>query len=290
MRWLRTDLFMSLRALKLAIVLTGVILVALQVRAKPVPTRDEVNSRARSFAGGEEWRGRVAPDFELTTLDGATFRMSDVVGKKVVILNFFATWCGPCRAEMPELAAFQQTHASEAVVLLGVDVREKDEVVKEFARSLSLTFPIAVDGAGDIGDQYDVEAFPTTVVIGADGRVKLYETGAIANADVALGSVLDAQVTDLRAGRGITTAAYKEALASEATRGNRQIEDTALTGRAKRIADAMPCPCGCSDKVIGCGCSTSKGIKARLAKGGYDDKTDVEVMQELNKEFCMKSM
>jgi peroxiredoxin len=281
---------MSLRALKLAVVLTGLLVIVLQVRAKSVPTRDEVNSRARSFAGGEDWRGRVAPDFELTTLDGTTFRMSEVVGKKVIILNFFATWCGPCRAEMPELAAFQRTRASEAVVLLGVDVREKDEVVKEFARSLSLTFPIGVDGAGDIGEQYDVQAFPTTVVIGADGRVKQYETGAIANADVALGSVVDAQVADLRAGRGITMAAYKEALAADATRGDRHNEDAPLTGRAKRIADAMPCPCGCSDKVTGCGCSTSKGIKVRLAKGGYDDKTDVEVMQELNKEFCMKSM
>jgi thiol-disulfide isomerase/thioredoxin len=281
---------MSLRALKLAIVLTGVLMVALQVRAKSAPTRDEINGRARGFAGGEDWRGRVAPDFELTTLDGSTFRMSDVIGKKVVILNFFTTWCGPCRAEMPELAAFQRTHASEAVVLVGVDVREKDEVVKEYVRSLGLTFPIGVDGAGDIGDQYEVEAFPTTVVIGADGRVKQYETGAIANADVALGSVVDAQIADLRAGRGITTAAYKEAVAAEATRGDRHNEDATLTGRAKQIADAMPCPCGCSDRVTSCGCNTSKGIKARLAKGGYDDKTDVEVMQELNKEFCMKSM
>jgi len=193
--------------------------------------------------------------------------------------------------EMPELQRFQRAHASEDVVLIGIDVQEKDEVVKEYARTLNLTFSIGVDGPGAIGRQYDVDGFPTTVVIGADGRVKQYETGAIANADVALAPIVASEIAELRAGRGTTAAAYRAALAAEpAPSKNQNEEDAPLQGRAKRIADAMPCPCGCSDKVSACGCSTSKGIKARLAKGGYDDRTDVEVMQELNKEFCMKPM
>ncbi len=283
---------MSARVLKLAIAITGALMIAVQVRVKPRPSENEIRMRARTFGGAIEWRGRVAPDFELTMLGGSTFRVSDVVGQKVVILNFFATWCGPCRAEMPELERFQRAHASEGIILVGVDVEEKDEVVKQFVQMLNLTFPVGVDGAGSIAEQYDVDSYPTTVVIGADGRVKQYETGAISNADVALASVIAAEVAELRAGHGISAAVYKQALAAQPPleASGRPAEDAPLEGRAKKIADAMPCPCGCSDKVSACGCSTSKAIKARLAKGGYDGKTDVEVMQELNKEFCMKSM
>ncbi len=61
-----------------------------------------------------------------------------------------------------------------------------------------------------------------------------------------------------------------------------------LGERARTIAEAMPCPCGCTKKVAGCGCQTAKGIEARLAQGGWVDKTDAQVKEELNRDFCMK--
>jgi hypothetical protein len=74
------------------------------------------------------------------------------------------------------------------------------------------------------------------------------------------------------------------------TAGRRDHKAQRGSAPAGRIAEAMPCPCGCSDKVYACGCRTAKSVKERLALGGYDSKTDAEVMQELNKEFCMKGM
>lgn len=278
---------MSDRLLKLALLVAGLSVLGYQVWAKPRPSAAEIHQFARGFLDPEAWRERVAPDFELTQLDGSTFRLADRIGEHIIVLNFFATWCGPCRAEMPELERYYQTQAGSGVILLGIDAEEKHVAVESFVKELKLTFPIVIDDAGDVMRLYDVSSFPTTVVIGVDGRVKLYETGAISNADVALGPVVAPQVAALREGRGIGLEEYRRALADQP-----RAEGAAapLEGRARHIAEAMPCPCGCTDKVMACKCATSKAIKARLAKGGYDGKTDVEVMQELNREFCMKGM
>lgn len=275
-------------ALKTAIALVGVGVLALQIWAKARPGPDEISSWARSIAGSAMWRDRVAPDFELRLLDGSTFRLSEQVGQRVVVLNFFATWCGPCRAEMPELERYHQARKDQGLLLLAIDAEEKHVTVEAFMRELQLTFPAAIDTSGDVMKAYDVSSLPTTVVIGADGRVKLYETGAISNAEVALDGVVAQELASVREGRGITADEYRAALAAAAP--DAESRTTALEGRARKIAEAMPCPCGCEDKVYGCRCSTATAIKARLAQGGYEGKTDAEVMQELNREFCMKSM
>jgi thiol-disulfide isomerase/thioredoxin len=276
------------RGLKLAMLIAGALVLAVQIWAKARPDAEEVNGWARSIASAANWRDRVAPDFELRLLDGSTFRLAEHVGRRVIVLNFFATWCAPCRAEMPELERYQQGH-TDGLILLGIDAEEKHTIVEAFVRELKLTFPIGIDGSGDLMKRYDVASFPTTVVIGADGRVKLYETGAISNADVAFGSVVTPELASIKEGRGITVEAYRAALAA-ATPETVAGASTPLEGRALKIAEAMPCPCGCTDKVYACKCQTSTAIKARLAQGGYDAKTDAEVMQELNAEFCMKGM
>jgi thiol-disulfide isomerase/thioredoxin len=277
---------MSDRVLKLAVLVAGVGLLSFQVWAKPRPTDEEIDHFARSFTDATDWVGRVAPDFELTLLDGSTFRLAERVGTQVIILNFFTTWCGPCRAEMPELERYQKAQGSN-VLLLGIDVEEKHTVVEPFVASMKLTFPVGIDGAGDVSKLYGVGGFPTTVVIGVDGRVKLYESGAIANADVAFGPIVTPELAARSEGRATTRDAY---LAALAVAGNDQDGPAPLMGRGRRIAEAMPCPCGCSDKVMACSCSTANGIKARLAAGVPDAKSDAEVMEELNREFCMKGM
>ena len=278
---------MSDHALKICLAITTTVLLGTHAWFKPLPSAEEITRQAQGFAQPREWRERLAPDFDLTLLDGSVFRLQESVGQQVIVLNFFATWCAPCRQEMPELQRYQQANRERGVVLIGIDAEEKSSLVKTFADDLRLTFPIGVDATGDLMKQYQVTSFPTTIVIGADGKVKLREVGAILNAEVALDSILKPEIESIRLGQGIEKAAYVAALAEQPK--TEKLGGT-LEGRAARIAEVMPCPCGCTDKVAACGCQTSKGIKARLAEGRFEQRTDAEVMEELNKEFCMKGM
>ncbi|MFN8465983.1 MAG: TlpA disulfide reductase family protein [Caldilineaceae bacterium] len=114
--------------------------------------------------------GRVAPDFTLQALDGTTFRLSEQRGKPVV-LNFWATWCGPCQNELPAIQKAAE-HFGDDVVFVGVDQGEKSEVVQSFADKLGLTFTIPMDTDGTIGYNYGVQGLPTTFFIDRNGVVQ----------------------------------------------------------------------------------------------------------------------
>jgi thiol-disulfide isomerase/thioredoxin len=279
---------MRLRLLLLALLWGGLIAVHAAYKERPDPR--EIALRARHATAPSRWIGTLAPDVSLTTLDGTAFRLSDEVGSRVIVLNFFATWCGPCRAEMPELARYQQK-AGPTVRLIGIDAQETREVVERFLTEVAVPFPVAIDGSGDVMKRFDVSAFPTTIVIGVDGRVKVYEVGQIANADVALGQAVEREQREIAAGRGISPDAFRALLARTAPGPALGGADApAIAGRAERIARAMPCPCGCDDRVAACSCRTATAIKARLAEGDFGGRTDAAIMEALNREFCMKGM
>ncbi|MFD1707658.1 peroxiredoxin family protein [Siminovitchia sediminis] len=121
--------------------------------------------------------GDLPPDFTLETLDGETVSLSDYKGKKV-ILNFWASWCPPCKAEMPHLQNYYETKAEqENVEILAVnltnaerggDVRKK---VENFIAEFGLTFPVPLDKNGEIGDTYQAFTIPTTYMIDANGVI-----------------------------------------------------------------------------------------------------------------------
>jgi cytochrome c biogenesis protein CcmG/thiol:disulfide interchange protein DsbE len=111
-----------------------------------------------------------APSFTLKGLDGRTHSLSDYRGK-VVVLNFWATWCIPCRAEMPDLEHEARVHKSDRVAVLGVDWKESTGPVEEFIRGLGVTYPILLDSDGRIYDAYRVSALPTTFVIDRNSRL-----------------------------------------------------------------------------------------------------------------------
>ena len=292
---------MTDRASAASAVVLAVALVGINLRIKPGLDRTQIDQAAAMFGAGNAWQGRVAHDFELPRLGGeAAFHLADHVGREVVIVNFFATWCGPCRAEMPELQRYvaRLVHESKKVVLVAVDAQEKHDLIDAFAHDLALEFPIAIDDDGSTLKAYGVDAYPTTVVIGADGRIKLYQSGAVFNADVAFDAVLAPELHAIAEGRGISREAYLNASKDDTPppRTTFRPSDTpesgvdALTGRAKAIAEAMPCPCGCEKRVAGCTCQTATGIKNRLRAGVDEKLSDGKVMEKLNKEFCMKGM
>lgn len=118
--------------------------------------------------------GMKAPDWELSTLDGESVRLSDLQGKKVFI-NFWATWCGPCREEMPAMESFYQEYQGEVEILAvnafntEVDGRNK---VSEFIEDYKLSFPVLLDKDGKVVNDYQVTHMPTTIFIGTDGVIQ----------------------------------------------------------------------------------------------------------------------
>ncbi|BBO32581.1 redoxin domain-containing protein [Lacipirellula parvula] len=121
--------------------------------------------------------GKQAPTFEVDVLDGEAFKLEDVLGKKVVMLDFWATWCGPCVAALPEISAAAEEMKEKDVVFYTVNLREEPEAVKEFLKEQELDVPVLLDAEGEIGDLYKAEAIPQTVLIGKDGRVQVVHVG-----------------------------------------------------------------------------------------------------------------
>lgn len=131
-----------------------------------------------SFAGIQEI-GAPAYDFTLQDLDGNTVTLSDLQGHPV-ILNFWATWCSPCRIEMPEFQAVYENHPDGELAIVAVNLDEPvDRVTKFFHDELGLTFTALLDDGGIIAKQYGVFTYPTTYFINADGVVTAVHRGSL---------------------------------------------------------------------------------------------------------------
>jgi peroxiredoxin len=112
-----------------------------------------------------------APDFTLQSLDGKTMRLSDFRGK-AVLLNFWATWCGPCKIEMPWFVELQNQYAAQGFQIVGVamDDASKEDISK-FAKDMGVNYPILI-GKESVGDEYGgVPALPESFLIGRDGKI-----------------------------------------------------------------------------------------------------------------------
>ncbi|QQZ11258.1 TlpA family protein disulfide reductase [Heyndrickxia vini] len=112
--------------------------------------------------------GLKAPMFELQTLEGKTMKLSDLKGKKT-LLNFFATWCTPCKTEMPLLEKFSVKHKNDLnIIAINIDPRAN---VKKYVKKLGLTFPILIDEKGKVNENYQVIAIPTTFLLNEKGII-----------------------------------------------------------------------------------------------------------------------
>ena len=117
-----------------------------------------------------------APDFTLRTLEGQNLRLGEQRGR-VVLVNFWATWCGPCRQEMPHLNKLYEKYKSSGFVLLGVNVDDDAKHAAGVASKLGVKFPVLPDADKRVSRQYDLSAMPSTVLIDRDGRVRYLHRG-----------------------------------------------------------------------------------------------------------------
>lgn len=118
----------------------------------------------------------VAPDFSLQSRDGGTVSLSEFRGQ-VVMINFWATWCGPCREEMPHLEALYQRYSALGFRLLGVNVEEDSENAEAWLEEMPVSFSILFDPENRVSELYDVIAMPSTVLVDRQGNIRFSHDG-----------------------------------------------------------------------------------------------------------------
>ena len=119
--------------------------------------------------------GRAAPDFLLQTPDGSELRLSDLRGRAVLV-NFWASWCTPCREEMPRIVKAYDANKDAGFTVVAVDLQENAEAIREFADDFGMSFPIVIDRTGEVGKTWHiggpVEGIPSSYFIDAEGIVQ----------------------------------------------------------------------------------------------------------------------
>jgi thiol-disulfide isomerase/thioredoxin len=144
----------------------------------PPPDAKEV--KELSFASAAmpkaDLTGKDAPAFSVQGIDGKRYTSADLRGK-TVMLDFWATWCGPCRASMPSMEKLYKDYKDRGLIVLAVNVAEDLAVVDEFLKKTPIAYPVVLSGESKILETYQVNAYPTFVLIGPDGKVVAHEIG-----------------------------------------------------------------------------------------------------------------
>jgi len=223
-----------------------------------------------------------APGISLTDIEGKRLDLADYKGK-VVVLDFWATWCGPCRAEIPGFIELQKRYAGQGFSMLGIAIQDEAPSVEEFYKEFKMNYPVAV-GTERIAELYGgILGLPTTFLIGRDGRIYVRHTGGVNPA------LIEEEVQELLAMSPTSEKSdFKPALVAgtetkvevgDPTTIDSEIPGLNLTKLTAEQKEALKkelttqhCPCGCNLTVLKCrkvdrSCSTSlKLAKQQLEK------------------------
>lgn len=127
--------------------------------------------------------GSVAVDFRLEALDGTEVSLSDYRGN-VVLVNFWATWCPPCRAEIPDIEAAYQARRDDGFVVLGVSVEQTHASVAPFAQAMEMTYPVLLDEGGQVYRTYRAPGLPMSILVDEEGVIRARHVGGMTRAQL----------------------------------------------------------------------------------------------------------
>ncbi len=222
----------------------------------------------------------LAPNFSLTDLSGQPLNLQDYRGK-VVLLDFWATWCGPCRIEIPEFVELQKRYRDQGFSVIGISMDDTVDPVKEFYQQYKMDYPVAM-GDAKLAELYGgVLGLPTTMVIGRDGRIYAKHVGLT---DV---SVFEAEIKELLATqgtaevndfRGVGRAQTMNIELGDAEAVNSEVPGVKLTqltadqkAKFKKLLESKQCTCGCGFNLLKCRTvDRSCGVSLKMAKDELD--------------------
>jgi cytochrome c biogenesis protein CcmG/thiol:disulfide interchange protein DsbE len=127
--------------------------------------------------------GNRARDFTLSSLDGSEVSLSDYRGD-VVLVNFWATWCAPCRAEIPALEAAYQARKDDGLVVLGVNIQESSQVIEPFAEEFAMSYPVLLDEQSRVMEAYRGLGLPMSILVDRDGVIQVRHVGILTAAQL----------------------------------------------------------------------------------------------------------
>ena len=141
------------------------------------------------FGGPSPLIGKPAPDFRISTLDGSPVELAEFKGK-VLILDFWATWCGPCVSELPKLSSVAKQFPTEQVTLLTIDQEEPKDSIEAFLSARQLKVRVGLD-SGKLANKFGVDSLPTTVIVDPKGNVAFVRVGAADDTELKLKSAIE---------------------------------------------------------------------------------------------------
>ncbi len=144
--------------------------------------------------------GKPAPDVSLKQLEEGEFKLKEHRGERVVMMDFWATWCGPCVMELPILTEVAEAYKDKGVVFYGVNLQEKPEAIRKFLKDKKLKFNVALDSDGAVGSAYHAEAIPMLLLIDKKGVVQSVHVGY----DSGIKAVLQKELDAILAGKDLT--------------------------------------------------------------------------------------
>ncbi len=137
----------------------------------------QVTEFQSAIKGSADLTGKPAPNFKLQSVAGKEVGLEDLKGK-FVLLDFWATWCAPCRHDLPVIEKLHQEFHRKGLAVIGIDAGEDSETISQFLQTSKLSYPILLAADSGVLPSYNVTAFPTVVLIDAEGKIIFYHVGA----------------------------------------------------------------------------------------------------------------